>query len=218
MRAERKTILQMLQQGQINTDEAMQLLRALDTGEVAAETAVNADPTCDDTTASANPVLACDVISPTGMPPDMDRLRRFWQIPFFAALAFFLATALGLRAMYQASDGAIGFWFVCVWSLFLCTFLLTALAFMSRRAPWLHVRVQERGGRRIAISLPLPLRLATWGVTTAQGFADEEAQGKLDMAASFLTAARLNWQQPDSEPVMIDVHDDDGDQVQVYIG
>ncbi|MCB8968466.1 MAG: hypothetical protein H6660_16410 [Ardenticatenaceae bacterium] len=216
MQAERQKILRMLQQGQIDADEAMQLLNAIDTGE-ATDAADPFTVEADDVDTSAN-VLTGDVISPNQAHPDMDKFRRFWQIPFFIALACLIASALGLRALYQTADGRIGFWFVCVWSLFMLTVLLTTLAFLSRRSPWLHVRVQERNGRRIAISLPLPLRLASWGITMARGFADEESQDKLDMAASFLDVANENMHHPDNEPVMINIDGESGDQVQVYIG
>lgn len=97
-------------------------------------------------------------------------------------------------------------------------FLATLLAFFSRRAAWLHVRVKEKEGRRIAISLPLPLGLAGWGIRAARGFVDEKTRGQLNMAEAFLAAARDELKQPGSGPMTIHVDDDDGDQVQVYIG
>jgi hypothetical protein len=80
------------------------------------------------------------------------------------------------------------------------------------------VRVQEKQGRRIAISLPLPLQLASWGVGIARRHADESERYKLEMAASFLAEARQNWQNTAADPLVINVDDEDGDKIQVYIG
>ena len=89
---------------------------------------------------------------------------------------------------------------------------------MSRRATWVHLRVDERQGRSIAISLPLPLGLAGWGVNIARGFVKADQRQNLDMVADFIEAAQQNLQAPGSDPLMINIDDDDGDRVQVYIG
>lgn len=203
MAEERQQILEMLQAGKLTTDQALALMQALE-GEHPSEE-------------KGNQVHTGEIISPEP-PPDMGRFRRFWQFPFFIALGFLAVTALWLRAIYQNSEGAITLGFVCVWSLFLLAFVLTALAWWSRQAPWLHVRVRERGGRRIAISLPLPLGLANWGVRFARGWVGAQTQAQLDMAESFLDAARSGWRTDGSEPLVVHVDDEDGDQVQVYIG
>jgi hypothetical protein len=197
----RQQVLQMLQDGKLTAEEAQELLRAL-------------EPTATEETQEA---IEGEIVAPVE-PPDMDRFRRFWQYPFFISLAVLIGVGLGLRSMYQASEGAITFWFVCVLILFILTFILTALAFMSRSAPWIHVRVKEKGGHKIAISLPLPMGLAQWGIHIARNFVPDAEQGNLDMAAEFIRSARHNLKGPDTEPLMINVDDEDGDQVQVFIG
>ncbi len=204
MQEERQQILQMLQDGKITTEQAMALLQAIEeSGEEYSET--EGEP------------LTGEIVSPEP-PPDMGRFRRFWQIPFFAALALLVAFGFWLRAIYQSSEGAITLGFACVWSLFLLAFVLTVLAWWSRRAPWLHVRVRERGGRRIAISLPLPLGIANWGVRFARGWVNVDTRSQLDIAESFLEVAQVSWQEGSTEPLVVNVDDEDGDQVQVYIG
>lgn len=205
----RRQVLTMLQEGKITADQAANLLQALGDDEAAPLPAVFSEP--------ESPPLEGDVMR-SAPPPDMDRYRRFWQIPFFITLTVMLLLGMWLRSLYQSSAGAITFGFVCVWSLFMFTFLLVALSFMSRSATWLHVRVREKNGRRVAISLPLPLRLATWGLSFARRFVPESEQDKLDMAAEFVNAARDNLKQAAAEPIMINVDDEDGDQVLVYIG
>ncbi len=205
MQEEREQILRMLQDGKITTEQALALLRAVEAGEPDRDATETPEP------------LTGEVVSPEPT-PDMERFRRFWQIPFFAALALLLVFGLWLRGIYQDTAGAISLGFVCIWSLFLLSFGLTLLAWWSRRAPWLHVRVREHGGRRIAISLPLPLQLANWGVRFARGWVDTNTQSQLDVAESFLEAAQAGWRDGSTEPLVVHVDDEDGDQVQVYIG
>lgn len=200
----RRQVLQLLQDGKITADQALELLAAMESPEQPGET--------------AEEVLTGDIIQPEP-PPDMSRFRRFWQIPFVVSLGVLLIVGLVLRSMYQSSNGSLSLGFVCVWSIFILAFGLTVLAFMSRRSAWLHVRVQEKTGHRIAISLPLPLGLAEWGVKLAQNFVHEpDEQNKLSMAGEFIAEARKNMSQPGADPFMVHVDDDDGDKVQVFIG
>ena len=196
----RNQVLQMLQDGKLTAEQAQELLDAL-------------EPAAHET----QEAIEGEIVAPVEL-PDMDRFRRFWQYPFFIALAVLIIVGLGLRSMYQASEGAMTFWLFCVSGIFALTFILTALAFMSRSAPWVHVRVREKGGRKIAISLPLPMGLAQWGIGIARNFVPEREQGNLDMAAEFIRSARHDLKRPDTEPLMINVDDEDGDQVQVFIG
>jgi hypothetical protein len=83
------------------------------------------------------------------------------------------------------------------------------------RAPWLHVRIEERDGKRIAISLPLPLALADWGLWLARRYVDEQTAQYLDTSSEFITLMRKNRQG--AQPIVIDV-DEDGQRVQVYLG
>ena len=198
----RQQVLQMLQDGKLTAVEAQELLQALEPAVITEET---------------QEAIEGEIVTPVE-PPDMDRFRRFWQYPFFISLAVLIGVGLGLRSMYQASEGAITFWFICVLLLFILTFTVTALAFMSRSAPWVHVRVKEKGGRRIAISLPLPMGLAQWGINIARNFVPDTEQRNLDMAADFIRSARHDLKGPNTEPLMINVDDEDGDQVQVFIG
>jgi hypothetical protein len=216
----------MLQDGKITADQAMELLAAMEpvaeamTLSAQAEAAAEeSEATTEETILRENPaVLMGDVIKPGVATPDMDRLRRFWQAPFFIALGTLILTGLALRSLYQASNGAVSLWFFCVLSIFVIAFALTTLAFLSRRASWVHVRVQEKGGKRIAISLPLPLSLAGWGLNVARGFAKDNERQRLDMASEFVAAARDSLKKPGAEPLMINVDEDDGDQVQIFIG
>lgn len=199
-----RQILQMVEDGKLTAEQAVELMQAV---------ASSDEPTASETEDVA--AVSGEIITPTEA-PDMERFRRFWQIPFFISLALLLGSGLWLRALYRSSEGSITFWFVCIWSFFVFAFILTSLAFLSRQSAWMHVRVKEKHGRRIAISLPIPLKIANWSIGFARGFVKEE--GKLDMAAGFLAAAEDNFRTANADPLMINVDDDDGDQVQIYIG
>lgn len=101
-------------------------------------------------------MLTGDILAPAEL-PNLERTRRIWQIPLFLVSGALITSGLGLRTLYLSSDGAITFWLAGVWSIFLFTFILTELATYNRRVAWLHVQIDEKKGRRIAISLPLPL-------------------------------------------------------------
>jgi hypothetical protein len=152
---ERRQILQMLQDGTLTTDQAIELLNALEE-EDGEETAVTSIPTTP---------LEGDIL--TDPAPDMDRYRHFWKIPFLVCLVVLLFFGFWLRGIYQSNEGALTFGFMFIWSFFMLAFLATLLAFFSRTAAWLHVRVKEKEGRRIAISFPLPLGLVGWGIKIA---------------------------------------------------
>ena len=200
MSEERRRVLQMLQDGTISTEQAMDLLDAMEGEEEVTE------------------VSKGDFDYIPEPPPNMNKYRRFWKIPFIVSGVFLLLFGVWLRSIYLSSEGAITFAFICVWTLFMFAGLATLLAFMSRRSTWLHVRVKESQGTRIAISMPLPLRLANWGIGIARGFVDDHTRGHLNMAAEFINAARDTMSEPGSDPLFIDVDDDDGDHVEVYIG
>ena len=199
-------ILKMLEEGTITAEEADRLLAALGPEQsvetVAGDLIVTGVP-------ESEPAES------TSQPPNYGRYRRFWRIPFIIAAGSLLLSGLGLAFMYQAEEGVATLGFLCIWSIFLLAFLATLLILLARRAPWLHVRVQEQDGRRFAISIPLPMRLASWALGIARYFVPKEQAMHVDTAAAFVTAMQEN---PGDEPIFIDVDDDDRDKVEIYIG
>ena len=201
-----KQILNMLEQGSITADEATRLLNAL-----------SAEDSQDEARSeSALPTEA--VVEPDpesiGFDPHSKRWQGLQQIPFAVSLTVLIITAWGLYASYQKA-GAITFGWVLLLLLFLVALFATVVSIWMINAPWLHVRIREGDGRRISISLPIPLLLAQWGIQIARRYVDDQTATYLDTSAEFLDVMRKDRQH--SEPIMIDV--DQGDQhVQVYIG
>lgn len=191
MEEERLTILQMLEAGQIDADEAAALLAALEPEEEAA--AVPSPPAV------------------AGTRPG-ERWARFWVYPLLAGGAVLILGALVMGLVY-ATDAARG-WLICGWTPMILGLIVIALAWWTRGARWLHLRISERGRRKVAFSFPLPLGLAAWGLRLARPFAPQLRETGVD---DLIIALRDTPSQ--DEPLFIDVQDDeDGERVEIYIG
>jgi hypothetical protein len=191
MSEEQRQVLQMVQNGVITPEEAAQLLDAL-----------NAPPPARVT----EPVFY-------EAPPDMKHLRRHWEVPFFVGLIL-----LGVAGLC-VSNVSNTLLLICGWSLFALAGMITVIGWLSQWSPWVHVRIRERDGSRIAISLPLPLSLIDELVELSRPlvrrFTDAETVENLDTAATLLTAFKG---APLDEPITVEVDEPDGDHVRVYIG
>ena len=207
---EKLDILQMLHDGTISVDEASKLLEAV-SGAGLAE--VDTDK---------GRAFSKESAEPPAVPPDMGRFRRLSYIPFALSLAILALTGGGAYALYLRTEGRITFGFVVLLALCVLALLITALALWATTVPWLHVRIRsapDKGsfGTRIAISLPVPLTLAGWGLRLAHRFVDRETAGHLNAATALVQAMRQDLGKPGAEPIVVDVHDED-ERVQVYIG
>lgn len=154
-----------------------------------------------------------------GIPPDLAKWRRFWLIPFGVGLVILLLGATWMYNSYTASG--IGFWFVCAWAPFLFGVAVLALGWHSRTARWLHLRVRQARDewpRNIAISFPLPLRLAAW---LAQRFGNRiPEKSRAGIKPEFLDELVMGLEKyatPET-PLYVEVDEEDGDKVLVYIG
>jgi hypothetical protein len=197
-------ILQMLEDGIISAEEANNLLTALGPGERAE-------------LVGGDPVVVRDPASdgPKGPPPDLKRFRRLWGIPVFIAVGSLILSGLGLVLMYLSARDVAALGFLCVWSIFLLALATTALFLVARRAPWLYVHIEEHEGTRINFAIPVPWGLIGWMVRVSRPFVPAEQMVHLETAAAIAMTMRDN---PNADPIIVDVDDEDGDKVQVYIG
>jgi hypothetical protein len=216
MNEERQKIMQMVRDGIISTDEAYKLLRAIDDGggEIADEQ-VERGASIDEK-ASAVPdetiPLEGEALPPENA-PDFERFRGLWRTPFTIALAALIIFGILFMALLRSTDGTmtVGARFLLDSVLFAA--LVMALAWFTKNARWLHVRVRSVNGDRFRISLPFSMRVLRWGLNLGRGYAGEEAHRYLNMVDSMLTA----WEQnPDQEPISFDIGG--GDRVRVFIG
>ena len=182
----------MLENGQISTDEAAALLASMAGG---------TEAPAEDSPGAAEHT-----------PRPGDTWARFWIYPFLAGVALL---SLGLMVMVPiyASDAARG-WLVCGWLPLLAGTAVVLLAWWARRATWLHIRVQEAGKTKVALSLPLPLTLAAWVLRVAQPFVPQLGETGVD---DLIIALRDS--SASDTPLSIDVQDDEaGERVQLYFG
>ncbi len=236
--SERTKVLEMIAEGTISAEDGIKLLDALeDASEVSAPPEDEANPVLaeplsnfseeipddfgsDNFGRDSEDILEPDEIyhsDPIPSPPDpedMKKWKRFWVIPMWIGVGI---TVIGGALMYSAfAARGIGFWFACAWFPFMLGVLLMALAWGSRTSPWLHVRVHQRPGQspqKIAISFPLPLRLAGWGLRTFGHFIPN-MEG-VDLQGIMIA---LDESAKDGTPFFVDVDDEDGERVQVFIG
>ncbi|MFC2037444.1 hypothetical protein ACFLYD_05685 [Chloroflexota bacterium] len=191
---ERLEILKMLEAGQIDAEEAASLLSALPLPDADASAAVP---------------------ETTTEPPEQrkDNWARFWIYPFMAG-GLVLFVALLVMGLLYAAGAARGWLVVCGWLPLILGLGIVLLAWWSRNATWLHLRIHEGEKQQIAFSVPLPLTLAAWGLRIAQPFVPQLKETGVD---DLIIALRDS--DPREEPISIDVQDDeDGERVQIYIG
>lgn len=154
---------------------------------------------------------------PRGMPEGVEKWRRWWTIPLWIGVGITVLGGLFMLLAYLGSQ--IGFWFLC-WSVFFAFgVMVIALSAQSRTARWLHLRVKQKPGERpanIAISFPLPLRLARWlmrifghWIPNTGGASAEDIISALDAVDETVSF---------ENPVYIEVNDEDGEHVEIYIG
>lgn len=207
--SEREQILKMIEDGRITAEQGLNLMQALggepedELPELPAEAEIPAF-----VTEEAPRERTSD--------PDFDRrvnrYRSLWMIPLAFGVAVTVAGAYWMYAALQASG--FGFWFYCAGLPFLLGVLVTAAAFSSRTSRWIYVNVKQKPGetpQRIVIAFPLSL--VSWLMQFTKGYVPERERGAVDevMRAVFQSTQS-------SEPLMVEVEEEDGEHVQVYIG
>jgi hypothetical protein len=211
--SERLQILQMLQDGAITADEAYKLLQAIEPSQSDPQRAPVLDtgksPEAD--LSSVEPSFA----APT--PAHLARFRRLSQVPFAIAIFALAMSGWGLYALDRQGDARITLGWVALLIVLVLSIVAAAATFWMMRSPWLHVRIWQSSGKRIAVSLPLPLTLAGWSIRWARRFVGEDAATHLDAAAGLLRIMRDDQSEKDAQPIVIDVDEKD-ERVQVYIG
>jgi hypothetical protein len=158
--------------------------------------------------------LEGEVFQPASLPEDVEKWRHWWTIPLWVGTGVTVLTGMLMYAAF-ASQG-LSFWFVCLWFPFLLGVGLMAISIGSRRSRWLHVRVEQKPGerpQRIAISMPIPIRLTSW-LFTNFGHYIPQLQ---DKHVGEILAAVDQSTSPDN-PLYVEVNEDDGEKVRVYIG
>ena len=212
-------ILRMIEDKEITTEEGIKLLEALSAGETGSvkevsvgeeeEATTEAQPEEIKAPESENLVPEEPEPSPV-VPPDLANMRHLWLIPLVMGG---MLGAIGLAIIILIQTTSQGsFFLVCGWLPVLLGLMIVFLAVWSRNARWLHIRI--RGEQRITLSFPLPLRLTGWIMRLVRPYVPQLEETGLDEIILSLDEGLGN-----EGGFYVDVQDDeDGEQVQVYIG
>ncbi len=219
-REERTQILQMIEKGILSPPEGLRLLRALSTRPEGNEAAPEAGSL---TSGSGEGQPAVEFRSPPPASadaqgktlPEFRNWKRWWSIPLGIGVVI---TLLGASLMFLAlQKSGYGFWFYCSWLPFLLGIAVIVLAWASRSAPWLHVRVHRKPGESlgtILFSIPLPLRPAAWFLRNFGSLIPDLKGTQVD---ELILALESSVQE--GAPVYVNVDEgEDGEQVEVFIG
>jgi hypothetical protein len=224
---ERIQILEMIESGVITAEEGARLLRAIDTDQhygeaVDDETGVpeahkysNAEEAFVSPDGDAEPVTG-EVLEDK-FKPEIEKWKRWWMIPLWIGVGVTIIGSLLMLWAYQSTG--FSFWFGCTWLPFLLGVAVIAMAWGSRSARWLHLRVQQEPGewpRTIAFSFPLPLRFAAWFMRTFGRFIPKVNEIGID----FDQLIQIFETSTNSEtPFYVEVDEGEGgEKVQIYIG
>lgn len=239
----RMHILEMIESGAINADEGVRLLQDLPPDEealaseaiepAALETPAEAPTDIPEPTAaqseSTNPqeennqpsegVVQGEVLPNFPAPEETERWRAWWMIPFWIGVTITVASGGLLYWAVQAAGVGLGFFLALI--PFLAGVMLMVLTWQARTARWLHLRIHQRPGQSpqtIAISFPLPLRLATWFLRVFQGHLPSQ-MGQFDQASLETLIQSLENSVSANTPFYLEVQDDeDGERVEIFIG
>ena len=212
--SERQQILKMIQDGKISAEQGLVLMQALE--EEPEDNLVPAELSGPDVTPSEAPEKGFLIDEGHKSDPEFDRkinrFRSLWTIPLWFGVAI---TVVGAYWMYTAlQTTGWSFWFFLAWLPFLLGVLLTALAFSSRSSRWIYINIKQKPGETPQrIVLAFPLALVSWILQFTRHSISERDLGATDQVMNALYASTQS-----SEPFMVDVTEEDGEHVQVYIG
>jgi hypothetical protein len=165
--------------------------------------------------ASANAASANAGPADTRSSAKIAKWRSWWMVPLWIGVGITVTGGVLMYGAMQASG--IGFWFLCAAVPFILGVVVIALAWQSRNAPWLHLRIQQRPGARpqkINLSFPLPLQTTAWFLRTF----GSRIRGLQDTSLDEVILAVGKTTNPDN-PLYIEVDEgEDGEKVEIYIG
>ena len=212
--SERQQILKMIQDGKISAEQGLVLMQALE--EEPERDGVSVEPAVVEAgsgqPAPKNAVFESGHKSDPEFDRKINQFRSLWMIPLWVGVVITIAGAYWMYAALQAN--AWGFWFFLAWLPFLLGVALTALALSSRSSRWIYINIRQKPGETPQrIVLTFPLTLVSWVLQFARFRIPEQNFGAADqvMDAIFVST------QSDG-PFLVDVDDEDGEHVQVYIG
>ncbi len=210
--SERQQVLKMVEDGKITAEEGLKLMQALDQSATEGLDVVETGP---------GGGVEGEPKSDPDFDRKIDRFRRLWIIPLSAGILLTVFSAWWMYAALQSSG--MGFWFYFSCLPFLLGVALVAIGFDSRTSRWIYVDVHHTspGGRRQGkpgekpqhILISFPLSPVTWLVSLFGSYIPAEQKGAVDNVMQIISRSTTS-----DEPLFVDVHDEEGQRVRVYIG
>ena len=212
--AQRK-VFDMVEKGQISADEGLRLINAMEASNKEKKKELEIQES--DFYSKQDVSLDSEEKELPKIPEEelkrMERLKRWWVLPFGIGLLITVLGAIWMYMGYTANGFGFGFWLS--WIPFLLGIFILAVSFQSSRSVWLHVRIKQKPGEtphRIAISLPLPLSLTRWVISTFGSKIPGMQDQPMDEYSEMLKSV-----SPE-EPFYVHVDEGDGEEVEVFIG
>ena len=207
---ERAQILKMIEDGRITPEEGLKLMNALG-DEPQLESEIDDD--VNDFVVEKKEVYSSESKAQDDFASRVNRFRNLWMIPLWVGVIVIILGS-GLMSVALQKSG-MGFWFLCSTTPFALGVIMVALAFASRTARWLYVKVHQKNGEKpeyIAIGFPIPFGIVRWAIRNfGHNIPDQHRTVVDDVMKTILNEDALN------EPLFVDVKEGDHD-VQVYIG
>jgi hypothetical protein len=192
-------ILRMIESGTISAEEGEMLLDALKAGPEPESESTNGTFTRPRTVAEESEHLASG-------PPAW--AQRAWIYPL--AVGVVLVGLVGMLTALLVGGGLYLGWLACTLPLMVFGSLVIALAWWSQSARWVHVRVHNQESR-FKFSLPIPLRPIAWLARLARPWVPQMRDYPVDELI-------LGLADMDEEDILAVEVNDDGEEVQVYLG
>ena len=145
---------------------------------------------------------------------ELNHWKRWWMIPFWVGVGITVVGAGLVYWGYRATHFGWGFWLA--WLPFIFGMIVMMLGWQSQKSRWLHIRIRQKPGEKpglIVISIPLPLRLAAWFIHSFGPFIPNLRDKGLDE----ILIALEQTVSPEA-PFYVNVDDEDGEHVEVFIG
>lgn len=184
-RSETMRILQELEQGQIDVEQAERLL-------------IDVEAPQEQEHAQAVDTQA--------------RWKAWWVLP--------LSIGIGLTVSGVGMLTLDGMWWLCGGPMVMAGVLLMTVSAATHRSPWIHVRIFNKRGsgpRKIAVSLPIPVRFTAWLVRRFGQYVKPLQKTGVDELV--LALDMLHEGISPEGPLFVEVEDDeDGERIEVYLG
>ncbi len=218
---DRMGILSQIESGQIDVEEGLRrlqeaesddeqedLLGQLEAGEIDVSEAIRLIERGSSAEGASAP--ASEVHETPSISPSLEKWRSWWLL--IPAIGLIVTAFGGWMSTYG------GWWWLCAAPSLFGGILILLFGLATHNSPWLHIRVdtgQVAWPQRVAISFPIPIHLASWGLRKWGHYA-----GSLDETAIDELLLSLEENFSTDNPIHIEVHEDEesGEKIQVFLG